>query len=177
MKDIYKERGFYTCGCLKMEKGNKSSRKYLLIISCSKTQSKEKEPIPALRRYDGRIFRSIKGLMQRNEFSKAIDIRIVSKGYSLEYGLIGPDFPILWYDIEMTDELALKIKPSILSSLKELLEKEDYKEVAINLSGGFSICVEGIRDLLAQETSLTYMIGTLDERDKQLREWIERVRK
>ena len=48
-------------------------------------------------------------------------------------------------------------------------------EVAINLSGEFLICVEGIRDLLAQETSLTYMIGTLDERDKQLGEWIERV--
>ncbi len=158
-----------------MQKGNKSSQKYLLIISCSKTQSKEKEPIPALRRYDGRIFKSIKELMRRSEFPKTIDIRIISKGYSLEYGLIGPDFPILRYDIEMTDELALRIKPPILSSLKELLEKEDYIEVAINLSGGFSICVEGIRDLLPQETTVTYMIGTLDERDKQLGEWIERV--
>ncbi|MGB2728708.1 MAG: hypothetical protein WBD09_09585 [Halobacteriota archaeon] len=160
-----------------MEKGNKRSRKYLLIISCSKTQSKEKEPIPALRRYDGRIFRSIKELMRRSEFPKAIDIRIISKGYSLEHGLIGPDFPILRYNIEMTDELALRIKPSILSSLKGLLEKEDYIEVAINLSDGFSICVGGIRDLLAQETSLTCMIGTLDERDKQLGEWIEKVKK
>jgi len=137
----------------------------------------EKGKIPALRRYDGRIFRSIKELMRRSEFPKAIDIRIISKGYSLEHGLIGPDFHILRYNIEMTDELALRIKPSILSSLKGLLEKEDYIEVAINLSGGFSICVDGIRDLLAQETSLTCMIGTLDERDKQLREWIEKVRK
>lgn len=137
----------------------------------------EKGTIPALRRYDGRIFRSIKELMRRSEFPKAIDIRIISKGYSLEHGLIGHDFPILRYDIEMTAELALRIKPSILNSLKELLETEDYKEVAINLSGEFSICVEGIRDLLPQETAVTYMIGTLDERDKQLGEWIEKVKK
>jgi hypothetical protein len=77
----------------------------------------------------------------------------------------------------LDEELALRIKPSILNSLKGLLETEDYKAVAINLSGEFSICVEGIRDLLPQETTVTYMIGTLDERDKQLGEWIEKVRK
>ena len=81
--------------------------------------------------------------MQRGEFPNTIDIRIISKGYGLEHGLIGPDFPILRYDIEITDELALRIKPSILRSLKELLEMEDYIGVVINLSGEFSICVGG----------------------------------
>jgi len=160
-----------------MHTKSKSSQKALLIISCSKTQSREKGTIPALRRYDGRIFRSIKALMERSDFPKNIDIRIISKGYGLEHGLIGPDFPILRYDIEMTAELALRIKPSILHSLKELLETENYKEVAINLSGKFSICVEGIEDLLPQETGVTYMIGTLDERDTQMRDWLEKVRK
>jgi len=37
--------------------------------------------------------------------------------------------------------------------------------------------LEGIEDLLPQETKVTYIIGALDERDKQLGEGVEKVRK
>ena len=35
----------------------------------------------------------------------------------------------------------------------------------------------GVENILPQETVVTYMVGTLDERNKQLKEWIEKVRK
>ena len=144
----------------------------LLIISCSKSKKKEPkyEKIPAIERYTGKIFTLITDLIKDEHFPEDLDIRILTKFE--EYPLINLKFGMIWYEIEMDDAIANKLKPLVIKELKTIIENNNYKEVTFNLGPNFTIIVEGIENELDKSIEIIKMYGNYDERIKKLKEWL-----
>ena len=62
-------------------------KNYLLIISCSQRKVETSEPLPALERYDGPTYRTLRKAMHEGRIPKNLDVLIISA----KYGLIGSD--------------------------------------------------------------------------------------
>ena len=79
----------------------------LLIMSCCATKTDDPGEIPALKRYAGTLFQTLKS----KGIPDDVDVAILSA----EHGLIGINYPLSKYDTQMTK-----------ATQKELLEEEDF---------------------------------------------------
>lgn len=88
-------------------------KRSLLIISCSDAKTDDPGAVPAIQRYKGPFFPSIRKAMREGYFPESLDILILSA----KYGIIRHDENIEDYDQRMSPERAGKLRPSVQKKL------------------------------------------------------------
>lgn len=140
----------------------------LLIISCSKRRRLTHERRPAIEVYDGPIYRSL-----RKRFNPIsilpVDICIVSA----KYGLIEAKCKIEPYEHEMTIKRALELRGAVSTKLGEMLQREKYREVFVNLGAKYRVALGDIEGSIGKDTRLTFAKGGIGQMTSQTIRWLE----
>ena len=164
--------------------------KRLLILACTATKRRDENPMPALRRYDGPSFRTLrKWQTTYADHVQQMDILILSA----RLGLIAADTEIEDYDQRMTLERAAALQPVVSSALQQFLAKhgpyaatlihlgQDYLPALVpNLDHSMD-AVQSARKLhdwlmttaATQLGALTATDGGIGVRLGQLKRWLE----
>jgi len=139
----------------------------LLIISCSKTKINDKNKLPAIDRYDGPIYRSIRKMMYTDNIPKNMDIKIVSA----KFGLIDKSTPIGYYDQKMTKRSAKNLNAQVVNELKRVFINKSYSEIFVNLGKNYLPSIIGFERYT--DAKIIYASGKIGEKTKQMKQWIE----
>jgi hypothetical protein len=92
----------------------------LLILACTATKRHDPNPMPALLRYNGPSFRTLRKWQSDNaDEAQQIDILVLST----KLGLIAADTQIEDYDQRMTPERAAALQPVVNLALHQFLAK------------------------------------------------------
>lgn len=141
---------------------------YLLFISCSQRKLPTPAPLPAIDRYDGPVYRTIRKAIREDRFPQSIDIFIISA----KYGLLLSDTPIADYDLKMTPDGADALRSDIQRALNVHLTFKRYDQVFINLGAVYRRTLEGFHWGLTPTLEATGGIGL---RTAQVKAWIEKI--
>jgi Family of unknown function (DUF6884) len=115
----------------------------LLLLACTATKRPDPSPLPALQRYDGPSFRTLR--KWRTVYpggAKQLDILILSA----RLGLIAADALIENYDQRMTQQQAVALQPAVSAALQQFLAlRSPYAATLIHLGQGYlSALVPGL---------------------------------
>lgn len=90
-----------------------------LLMSCSADKTSAPNPIPALERYNGPAFKTLRRyLRHKPEARTDLAVGIISA----KYGLVFPETLIPAYDQRMEEDLAAAMQPTIVNQLKAWIE-------------------------------------------------------
>lgn len=146
----------------------------LLITSCSATKRPGAEPMPAIERYDGPSFKTIRKSLRDLPIAQRPHILILSA----KYGLIRDDVPIEDYDLRMRAQLAGQIANGIRAELRRKLHRRGpYTETLINLGADYAPALTlALQDsaVLADLGSIVHTSGGIGVRLGQLKRWMYR---
>src|SRR5437868_1053139 len=98
----------------------------LLILSCSGRKRTTPGLLPAVERYDGTPYRTLRRFLRARPDAE-LDVFILSA----EFGLIHRDEPLLYYDRLMTPLRARELAPTVAARLRDVLTVRHYDEVFI----------------------------------------------
>ncbi len=142
----------------------------LMLISCSSRKSSEAGAISALERYQGTTYRVIKKAKREGYWPENTHLFIVSA----KYGLISEHYPIEFYDLKMTKNLAVERCAEISSALDKLINENIYSKIFVNMGETYmrsvqssSELIHARRDGIVQEAS-----GGIGNRLKQTKDWL-----
>lgn len=136
-------------------------KRKLLILGCSK-RKRELPEAPAIEVYDGPYYR-----MLRKAKLKAVDISILSA----KYGLIDYKTKISPYERKMTPDIAEGLRNAATSKLLDLLKKNSYSEVVINLGEIYMKALDFQR-LSQYDANYKIFSGDMVKRVQTLKTWI-----
>lgn len=98
----------------------------LLIIGCSQRKRLDPEPLPAIDRYDGPLFRCLRRYLA---MCPARPLRLVV--LSAAYGLIPADLPIPCYDERLATQRVPALRHRVMAQLDELIGAETFEEICV----------------------------------------------
>jgi hypothetical protein len=132
---------------------------HLLIVSCSQSKNGTAGTLPAIERYDGPTFRTLRSLRRTGMLPPSLDIYIVSG----KFGVVRWDEPLPYYDqrLEPSSDIASDAK----NDMAKLLERP-YEEVFVNMGKEY-LSVFG--DILASAKKAEGRIG---EKTSHMKRWI-----
>ena len=141
----------------------------LLILACSATKRHDAGLLPALDRYDGPSYRTLRRFLadqpaQRN----ALDVLILSA----ESGLIGGTTPIPDYDRRMDPVRAAELRLSVVDVLAVHLDEQRYEATFVSLGRDYAPALEITDDVRPNLGVLTVASGGIGMRLGQLRRWL-----
>ena len=142
---------------------------YLLIISCSQRKIETPGVLPAVDRYDGPTYRTLRKFCPGGIVPKNLDVRIISA----KYGLIHSHKPIGFYDQPMTSERADELRPHICNELRFICTIiREYDQVFINLGKTYMRTLDGFHwgTIATMEAS-----GGIGLKTQQMKAWLERL--
>lgn len=150
--------------------------KKLLIVSGSSRILKEpKEPVQAVKRFDGIMIRSIRNYVDK---LKNVDILILSP----IYGLISPEKKISyhepiggsWPKIEFSKGQIIAAKKVNLPTIRKILSKQEYDEIYVNVGKTMLQLIEGFEQIVPKPTKITYAEGRgIGPKVAHMKNWIE----
>jgi len=132
---------------------------YLLIVSCSQRKNDAPGTLPAIDRYDGPTFRTLRLLYRNKLIPSSLDIYIVSG----KYGVIRWDEPLPFYDQRM--DPSSRIAFDARDELAELV-KRPYEDVFVNMGREY-MSIFG--DMLARAKKAEGRVG---EKTSHMKRWI-----
>ena len=139
-----------------------SSRRRLLIVSCSKTKQKL-ENAPALEVYNGPVYKILRKNLMPN-----LDILIISA----KYGLIKQDQLISYYDLQMTENIAESFRSELTANLSKIIINNSYREIFIELGKTYQKSID-FKKLEFNNQNLILDTGTIGRRLHNLKKWLE----
>lgn len=98
-------------------------KKNLLIIPCSASKRQDPFPLPAIQRYTGPPYLVLHKAKKEERWPGQLEVMILSA----QYGLIEADEPIDYYDLKMTPDRAVELRPSVKAKLEAKLAGGDYQ--------------------------------------------------
>ena len=139
----------------------------LLIISCSQRKISTPGMLPAIERYDGPTYRTLRK-SREDGGTPNMHILIISA----KHGLIGCQKSIEAYDQRMTPARALQLRDATQSILKACLAAVPYDEVFINLGKSYMKTLVGFHwgPLLPLKAS-----GGVGQKTAQMKAWLQRI--
>ena len=143
---------------------------YLLIISCSQRKVSTPEPLPALERYDGPTYRTLRKSRDEGRIPEKLDVLIISA----KYGLLPCQQPADTYNQKMTLKRADELRPEIQSRLKSFIQTKrgGYDQVFINLGKVYMQTLEGFHWGLVSTMEAS---GGIGQKTSQMKAWLERI--
>ena len=149
---------------------------YLLIISCSQRKIKTPGVLPAMDRYDGPTYRTLRKFCPDGIMPENLDVVIISA----KHGLLQCKQLITHYDQQMTTERADELRPEVQAELKRLIEDTRecsfssgaYDQVFINLGKTYMRTLDGFHwgTISTMEAS-----GGIGLKTQQMKAWLERL--
>ena len=156
-------------GIVFMDKESKLRKKKCLIINCSKTKIKGENTLPAIKRYDGPLFRVLrKYVLDESQDISELSIYILSA----KYGFISANEEIYDYDCFLTSSDANKIRENVLSSFKKACQKNEFKEIFFALSKNYRMLVDGFNYDNCSKARLIFAKGGNGYKSSQLKQWL-----
>ncbi len=145
-----------------------SNAKYLLLVSCSQRKNSDSSLLPAIERYDGVNFRVLRKARREGYFAENLDILILSA----KYGLLDSDYPIENYNCKMTRERALALQSEVSVGLDSHLNREDYREIFVNLAKTYLIAIEQSDGIRRAGQRVLYPTGGIGCKMSQMKKWL-----
>lgn len=145
--------------------------KRLMLISCSGSKNPTSGMLPAIERYTGGVYKSIKKARREGYWPAETDILIISA----KYGLISEDTPIEMYDQKMTKDRAVELQKEVSRDLDLLLNERNYRQVFLNLGSIYmqSIALSSEIDQARRTGIVQEAAGEIGMRLRQTKQWIE----
>ena len=142
----------------------------MILTTSVRLNEQTKEPIPALKRYNGVYFRVLRKYLREGRL-KDTDILIVSE----RYGLIWSNDKIPLYEIHgkmgflSIDKKAIeKLRQENLKELKKILDR--YSEIYVNVGKEYMKLIKGLEKLASGR--IIYAKGSLGAKATHMKEWI-----
>ena len=141
----------------------------LLLISCSERKVLTPEPLPAIDRYDGPTYRTLRKMRREGDLPAGLEILIISA----KYGLLPSDAPIEDYNRRMTPLRASQLRPIIQEELQSWMDRTQggYDQVFINLGKDYMRTLQGFHWGL---TTTFCASGGIGQRVSQMKTWLAR---
>jgi len=146
----------------------KSQRRYLLILSCSKRKRPDPGLLPAIECYDGVNFRILRKFMHGKLLSH-LDVLIISA----KYGLLEASALIENYDEKLTRRRALELANEVSQKLDQHLSR-GYLEVYINLGKLYWMTLS--KSLLLPKVTVVFAYGGIGQKMSHMRTWLYKIR-
>lgn len=141
----------------------------LLILACSATKRHDPVLLPAVERYDGPSYRTLRSfLADHSEKRDALDILILSA----EFGLIRGDTLIPDYDRRTDTARALELRVSVTAVLRGQLDHQRYDATFVSLGRDYTPALVITDDVRSCLDNLTVASGGIGTRLGQLRRWL-----
>jgi len=150
--------------------------KKLIIVSASSSRKREsKEPIPAIERYNGIYFRTLRKYLREGKLRNT-DILINSK----KFGLIRSNKKIPYYEpspgnwgsLGLNKETVDRIRKKNLHKLKKLVNA--YSEIYVNVGREYMKLIEGFENFTS--CKIIYATGRgLGPKALHMKEWINKI--
>jgi hypothetical protein len=140
----------------------------LLIISCGATKRHDSGLLPAIQRYDGPPYRSLRASLRELAEARRPAIRILSA----EFGLIAAETPIPDYDRRMTPARAQELRDQVRRSLGLALGHGGYVRTFISLGADYWPALALDPTERAHMGKLTVAQGGIGQRMAQLKRWL-----
>jgi len=142
----------------------------LLILSCSDRKSDEGGKIPALERYGGVYYRTLKKrLREDTEDHHNLDILIMSA----KYGLIPPHYRIEDYDVEMDEDRQRYLKEDVEVEIRNHLRYRDYEEIYVVAGKEYrQVIVPRLVEEVDDEVTVRVDKNNLFGKLSNLKEWL-----
>jgi hypothetical protein len=139
---------------------------FLLIVSCSQRKNDSCGLMPAINRYDGPYYQSLRKLMVSSKMPRNLDIKIISA----KYGLLNANDNIENYDLRMTADIARALHPQIIRGLKCVIDSKPYSEVYVNLGKDYLPAIDGFEKII--DRPIVFATGGIGVKRKQMIDWI-----
>lgn len=149
---------------------------YLLLTSCSQRKNQSPGLLPAMDRYDGPTYRTLRKFCTDGIPPAPLDVVIISA----KHGLLQCKQLIENYDQRITAVRADELRPKVQAKLKGLIENKRecpfslgaYDQVFINLGKTYRQTLEGFHWGLISTLEAS---GGIGQKNAQMKAWLERV--
>lgn len=143
----------------------------LLILSCSRRKRSTSGFLPALKRYDGPIFRVMNKFMQMRPFgAQSLNVYILSA----KFGLI-PSYQLIPnYDYRVTMQRVRELQPPTLTALKQILLDRQYDELFISMGKDYLRILDGYESLIPANLKVIISTGVMGRKQAELRNWLHK---
>jgi cytoplasmic iron level regulating protein YaaA (DUF328/UPF0246 family) len=140
----------------------------LLILTCGATKRPDPSPLPAIERYDGPPYRTLRKTLRELAQDARPHILILSA----QFGLIEADAAIPTYDRRMSATHAVQLRPRVREALQQHLAANCYAETLINLGADYLPALT-VNEAVAPHLGLIrYTTGGIGERMQQMKRWL-----
>jgi hypothetical protein len=140
---------------------------HLLILACSATKRPNAGLLPAIERYNGPTWRTLRAAL-RQPRDTPLSILVLSA----EFGLITADTEIANYDRRMTPARASELRPQVAGSVREHLAGRSFEATFINLGRDYLPALDIEPALAARLGTVTEACGGIGMRMSQLKHWL-----
>ncbi len=150
-------------------------KKLLIVSSSSRILKEPKEPVQAVKRFDGIMIRSIRNYVNR---LKSVDVLILSP----VYGLIPPEKKIpyhepiggSWPKIEFS-KTQIRIAQKVnLPTIRNILSQQKYNEIYVNVGKTMLRLIEGFDQFVPKTTKIIYAKGKgIGPKMAHMKKWME----
>ncbi|MBX0330085.1 hypothetical protein K2Z83_20670 [Oscillochloris sp. ZM17-4] len=140
----------------------------LMIIACGATKRHDAGLLPAIDRYDGPPYRTLRANLRELAEDRRPTIRILSA----EFGLIPAETPIPDYDHRMTQARALALQGQVRAALADLLVAGDYAAAFVNLGADYMPALPLNPTTIPRLGVITTAHGGIGERMALMKCWL-----
>lgn len=139
----------------------------LLVLACSRRKRDTADPLLALERYDGGLFRIVRRFLRSSE-ATLLDILIVSA----EYGLLDATTPIPRYERRMTAARAQALATEVQGQLRDRLAERTYQAALMCLPMVYRSALGRVADLAPPTLAITVTTCPRAEMAARLHDWL-----
>lgn len=140
----------------------------LLIVACGATKRVEVYNLPAIDRYNGPPFKTLRKVLAGLPQEQCPTILILSA----EFGLIAADMLIPNYDHRMTKARALALRAQVREALARALAGGRYDETMINLGADYLPALPLGPTTTDHLGTVTYAQGGIGDRMGHMKRWM-----
>jgi len=140
----------------------------LLILSCGATKRPDAGLMPAIERYDGPPYRTLRNALRKLAADQRPTVLILSAAF----GLIAAETPIPDYDQLMTATRAEYLRTEVRAALTEYMDRGPFAASMINLGAAYAPALPLDPPTIARLGLLTYARGGIGERMGQMKRWL-----
>ena len=140
-----------------------------LLLSCSQRKRATPGLLPAMERYNGPQFQVVRKFTRAHpDAQSSLDIAILSA----RFGILSPSECIPDYDQRVTREQAAKIRPGVITAIRQYFQNTRYQRCCISLSQDYLEIIAGLEAIIPPTCETTYIRGSQGERLSQLFNWL-----
>lgn len=143
----------------------------LLVLSCSATKTDAPGAVPAIDRYDGPAYRTLRAWLRENP-EEARDLKILI--ISAKFGAIPSDTPIEQYDLRMDRFNAHKLQGGVRRAIKNAVKETAPLESVLVVAGSDYLEAIGTLEGLGLPYDTTIASGGIGQKLGVLRRWLHK---